>query len=52
MLSLSKEMRTRYQVESLNFLIPRKLKKLVKNENIKMIKIKKEEKKLCIRNNI
>lgn len=44
MLSLSKEMRTRYQVESLNFLIPRKLKKLVKNENIKMIKIKKEEK--------
>lgn len=43
-LSLSKEMKEKYQVESLNFLIPRKLKKLVKIENIKMIKIKTKEK--------
>ena len=58
-LSLSKDMQSKYQVKSLNFLIPRKLKKLVNLESIKMIKIKlkgekvelnmiyeKEEKKL------
>ena len=58
-LSLSKDMQSKYEVKSLNFLISKKLKKLVNFESIKMIKIKlkgekvelnmiyeKEEKKL------
>ena len=45
-LSLSKEMQLKYQVKSLNFLIPRKLKKLVNFESIKMIKIKLKGKKV------
>lgn len=39
-LSLSKKMQKEYEVESLNFLIPKKLRKLVDLEQIKMIKIK------------
>ena len=39
-LSLSRDMQSKYQVKSLNFLIARKLKKLVNFESIKMIKIK------------
>ena len=39
-LSLSKDIQSKYQVKSLNFLIPNKLKKLVNLESIKMIKIK------------
>ena len=39
-LSLSKDMQSKYQVKSLNFLIPRKLKKLVNFESIKMIKVR------------
>ena len=43
-LSISKEMKKKYQVESINFLINKgKLKKLVNIEKIKMIKIKLEE---------
>ena len=38
-LSLSKEMQNKFQVESLNFLISNKLKKLVDLSRIKMIKI-------------
>ena len=45
-LSLSKEMKLKYQVESLNFLIPIKLKKLVDFKNIKMIKIKLKKDKV------
>ena len=45
-LSLSKEMKEKYKVESLNFLIPRKLRKLMCFSKIKMIKIKREEEKL------
>ena len=41
-LSLSKNMQERYKVKSLNFLIPRKLRKLVDFSKIKMIKIKQE----------
>lgn len=40
-LSISKKMQEKYKVESLNFLIPRKLRKLVDFSSIKMIKIKK-----------
>ena len=43
-LSISKEMQEKFKVKSLNFLIPRKLKKLVNFSNIKMIKIRKENK--------
>lgn len=43
-LSISKKMQEKFQVKSLNFLIPKKLEKLVKLESIKMIKIGKEEK--------
>ena len=43
MLSLSKDMREKYKSRSLNFLIPRKLKKLIDFESIKMIKIKEEK---------
>ena len=43
-LSLSKKMQEKSQVKSLNFLIPKKLEKLVKLESIKMIKMEKEEK--------
>ena len=38
-LSISKKMQEKFKVKSLNFLIPRKLEKLVNLENIKMIKI-------------
>lgn len=50
MLSLSKSMKEKYKSESLNFLIPRKLKKLINFESIKMIKIrrKKEEYEMII----
>ena len=41
-LSLSKNMQEKYKVKSLNFLIPRKLRKLVDFSKIKMIKIKQE----------
>ena len=41
-LSISKKMKEKFKVESLNFLIPRKLKKLVNFRKIKMIKIRKE----------
>lgn len=43
MLSLSKKMQEKYKSNSLNFLIPRKLKKLVDFKNIKMIKIRKRK---------
>ena len=43
-LSISKEMQEKFKVKSLNFLIPRKLKKLVNFLSIKMIKIRKENK--------
>ena len=42
-LSISKEMQEKFKVKSLNFLIPRKLKKLVNFSAIKMIKIKKDK---------
>ena len=42
-LSISKEMQEKFKVKSLNFLIPRKLKKLVNFSAIKMIKIRKEK---------
>ena len=42
-LSISKEMQEKFKVKSLNFLIPRKLKKLVNFSTIKMIKIRKEK---------
>ena len=41
-LSLSKSMQEKYEVKSLNFLIPRKLRKLVDFSSVKMIKIKTE----------
>ena len=41
-LSLSKRMQEKYEVKSLNFLIPRKLRKLVDFSKVKMIKIKQE----------
>jgi len=41
-LSLSKSMQEKYKVKSLNFLIPRKLRKLVDFWSVKMIKIKIE----------
>ena len=45
-LSLSKEMQNKFQVESLNFLISRKLKRLVDLSSIKMIKI------ICVKDKI
>ena len=42
-LSISKKMQEKFKVKSLNFLIPRKLKKLVNFSEIKMIKIRKEK---------
>lgn len=39
MLSLSKKIQEKYEVKSLNFLIPRKLKKLADFSRIKMIKV-------------
>ena len=42
-LSISKEMQEKFEVKSLNFLISRKLKKLVNFSAIKMIKIRKEK---------
>ena len=42
-LSISKKMQEKYKVGSLNFLITRKLRKLIDFSSIKMIKIKKEE---------
>ena len=41
-LSLSKNMQEKYKVKSLNFLIPRKLRKLVDFSKTKIIKIKQE----------
>ena len=41
-LSISKQMQEKHKVKSLNFLIPRKLKKLICFESIKMIKIQKK----------
>ena len=43
-LSISKKIQEKFQVKSLNFLIPKKLEKLVNLESIKMIKIRKEKK--------
>ncbi len=45
-LSLSKEMKEKYQVNSLNFLIPRKLRKLVNFNLLKMIRVRRKEKEL------
>ena len=42
-LSISKKIQEKFQVKSLNFLIPKKLEKLVNLENIKMIKVGKEK---------
>ena len=42
-LSISKEMQEKFKVKSLNFLIPKKLKKLVNFSAIKMIKIRKDK---------
>ena len=42
-LSISKKIQEKFQVKSLNFLIPKKLEKLVNLESIKMIKIGKEK---------
>ena len=42
-LSISKKIQEKFQVKSLNFLIPKKLEKLVNLESIKMIKIGKEQ---------
>jgi len=47
-LSISKEMQKKYLVKSINFLIPKRLKKLVNFESIKMIKIKRKEEKLIM----
>lgn len=44
-LSLSKEMQEKFKVKSLNFLIPKKLKKLIDFSRIKMIKIRNISKK-------
>ena len=46
-LSISKKMQEKFKVKSLNFLIPKKLEKLINLESIKMIKIGKIEKKRC-----
>ena len=43
-LSISKNMQEKFQVKSLNFLIPKKLEKLVNLEGIKMIKVAKSKK--------
>ncbi len=65
-LSISKEMQKKFKVKSLNFLMPKKLEKLVNLESIKMIKIgnivdekckmyiiyEKEEKEIEIGSNI
>ena len=45
-LSLSKKMQEKNKVESLNFLIPRKLKKQVNFSSIKMIKVKSNGKEI------
>ena len=45
-LSISKKIQEKYKVKSLNFLIPRKLRKLVDFSKIKMIKIKQEKEKI------
>ena len=42
-LSISKEMQEKFKVKSLNFLIPKKLKKLVDFSAIKMIKTRKDK---------
>lgn len=42
-LSISKKIQEKFQVKSLNFLIPKKLEKLVNLDSIKMIKIGKEK---------
>ena len=42
-LSISKKIQEKFQIKSLNFLIPKKLEKLVNLESIKMIKIGKEK---------
>ena len=42
-LSISKKIQEKFQVKSLNFLIPKKLEKLVNLESIKMIKVRKEK---------
>ena len=46
-LSISKEMKEKFKVESLNFLISSKLRKLVDFSKIKMIKINKNGKEEC-----
>ena len=45
-LSISKEMQEKNKVKSLNFLIPRKLRKRIINFSIKMIKIRKKGKEI------
>ena len=46
-LSISKKMQEKFEVKSLNFLIPKKLEKLINLESIKMIKIGKIENGIC-----
>ena len=46
-LSISKEMQKKLKVKSLNFLIPKRLEKLINLESIKMIKIGKVEEGKC-----
>ncbi len=46
-LSISKKMQEKFQVKSLNFLIPKKLEKLVEIESIKMIRIGKVREGKC-----
>ncbi len=46
-LSISKKMQEKFKVKSLNFLIPKKLEKLVNLESIKMIKIGKVKDGRC-----
>ena len=46
-LSISKKMQEKLKVKSLNFLIPKKLEKLINLKGIKMIRIGKIEKKRC-----
>ena len=45
-LSISKEIQEKFKSRSINFLIPRRLKKLINFESIKMIKIVKKEEEL------
>ena len=45
-LSISKEIQEKFKSRSINFLIPKRLKKLINFESIKMIKIVKKEEEI------